>query len=41
MRLCSQDILGTDAGQLIIIGMPARLCLARRNRSLMANLVER
>jgi hypothetical protein len=41
MRSHSRDVPGTDAGQLGIVGMPARLYPAGRKRSLMANVVER
>jgi hypothetical protein len=41
MRSRSQDVLGADVGQLGVVGMPARLCLAGRKRSLMVHLVER
>jgi hypothetical protein len=41
MRSRSQDVPGADAGQLGVVGMPARLCPAGRKRSLMANFVER
>jgi hypothetical protein len=40
-RSHSRDIPCTDAAQFGVVGMPARLCLAGRKRSLMANFVER
>jgi hypothetical protein len=41
IRSQSGDVLGADVWQLGVVGMLARLCLAGRKRSLMANIVER